>query len=107
AAKDRRLVVINQQNKGVSTARNKGLATAKGGYIGFVDGDDEIDPDMYELLYRNIIEYQADISHCGLQLVKPHSTVQFHDTGILLVQNKYEAIKEILSGNRVEPSACN
>lgn len=107
AMKDNRLIVIHQENKGVSTARNNGLEMAKGDYIGFVDGDDEIEGEMYDLLYRNMREYQADISHCGMQLVKPHSIVKFHDTGILLVQNKYEAIKELLSGIRVEPSACN
>ena len=35
----------------------------------FVDGDDEIEPDMYELLLKNAERYGADISHCGYQMI--------------------------------------
>lgn len=48
AAKDDRIIVIHQKNKGVSAARNAGLDIARGEYIGFVDSDDWIDPKMYE-----------------------------------------------------------
>lgn len=106
ALKDHRINVIHQQNQGVSAARNKGLQLATGDYIGFLDGDDEIAKDMYEFLYHNLKKYQADISHCGFELVKPSLTVKFHDTGIVLVQSKFEAIKELLTGARIEPSAC-
>lgn len=67
-AKDRRVVVIHQENAGVSVARNAGLDTAKGEYIAFVDGDDWIEPDMYEVLYQVIKDSGADIavsSYCG------------------------------------------
>lgn len=50
AAKDARIHVIEQSNKGVSSARNAGLDTAKGIWISFVDSDDEIHPSMYETL---------------------------------------------------------
>ena len=48
AAKDSRILVIHQKNAGVSAARNAGLQAATGEYIGFVDADDYIAPDMYE-----------------------------------------------------------
>jgi len=51
AKKDKRVIVIHQDNAGVSVARNVGLDNAKGEYIGFVDCDDWIEPDMYEVLY--------------------------------------------------------
>lgn len=44
--KDNRIIVIDQQNSGVSTARNKGLEYAQGKYIMFVDSDDTIDTNM-------------------------------------------------------------
>ena len=45
--------MIHQQNSGPSVARNKGIRIAKGKYIGFVDSDDYIEPNMYEELYNN------------------------------------------------------
>lgn len=49
---DTRIKLINQENQGVSIARNNGLQLAQGEYIGFVDADDHIEKDMYETLYR-------------------------------------------------------
>lgn len=107
AQKDQRIIPIHQKNQGVSSARNQGLKIAKGDCIGFVDADDEVEKDLYEFLYHNLQKYDADISHCGFELVKPDKTVKFHNTGIILIQNKYEAIAEILSGQRVEPGVWN
>src|SRR6056297_378185 len=47
---DSRIQVIHTENRGQASARNKGLKVATGDYIGFVDSDDWIDEDMYELL---------------------------------------------------------
>lgn len=52
ASKDERVVVIHQKNAGVSAARNAGLEKAKGEYIGFVDPDDWIAPEMYEKMIQ-------------------------------------------------------
>ena len=50
AAKDSRIKAIHKENGGVSSARLRGVAEASGQWIGFVDGDDYIEPDMYERL---------------------------------------------------------
>lgn len=65
AETDERIKVIHIQNSGVSTARNIGLKNARGIYVAFVDGDDWIEPDMYEKL---IVPMQdgADIAFCRL-----------------------------------------
>lgn len=105
--RDHRIIAIHQKNQGVSAARNVGLAIAKGNCIGFVDADDEVHPDMYEFLYHNLEKYEADISHCGFELIKADKTVKFHDTGNVLIQNKTEALQELMSGLRIEPSTCN
>lgn len=65
AAKDGRIRVIHQENKGVSAARNAGLDAAAGDYIGWVDSDDWIEPDMFEYLLKNAQEQDADITVCG------------------------------------------
>ena len=65
--KDRRIRVINQQNRGSAEARNTGLKMARGGLIGFVDSDDQIRPEMYEKLYRTMEETRADIALCDVE----------------------------------------
>lgn len=57
--------VIHQENRGQWHARNAGLDMCQGEYIGFVDSDDYIEKDMYEILYRDITEYMADIAGCS------------------------------------------
>lgn len=61
---DERIMVINQENNGVSAARNQGLVVSSGKYIGFVDADDWIDLNMYERLYGVAEEKEADIVMC-------------------------------------------
>ena len=63
------ILVIHQQNKGVSSARNLGISMVKSDYFAFVDGDDNLEPDMYEILLNNIIKYNADISSVGFLLI--------------------------------------
>jgi glycosyltransferase involved in cell wall biosynthesis len=67
--KDSRIVLIHQNNQGVSTARNIGLNIATGEYIGFVDSDDYIDEKMYELLINKIKKYDAGICFCNVYAV--------------------------------------
>ena len=66
ARKDGRIKVVHQANAGVSAARNAGLAAATGDYIGFVDSDDWIEPDMYHRLLENALQYGAQVSACGI-----------------------------------------
>lgn len=66
---DSRIQVIHKKNGGLSDARNAGIEIAKGKYIGFVDSDDYIHPEMYENLYKAIVKYRADISVCGVKKV--------------------------------------
>ena len=64
--KDNRIIVINQENAGLSVARNSGMKIAKGQYIGFVDSDDWIDLDYYEKLYYSATSNDADIAVGGI-----------------------------------------
>lgn len=103
-----RVVAMHTQNQGVTAARLTGVVRASGEWIGFVDGDDEIEPDMYELLVKNAEQYKADISHCGYQMVFTDGRISyFHNTGVLVQQDKTTGLKDLLDGSLVEPGLWN
>lgn len=64
--KDCRIRLINQENRGVSAARNRGLEEARGEFIGFVDADDYIDKTMYEKMYEKAKKFKSDIVICNV-----------------------------------------
>lgn len=66
ALEDKRVKVIHTSNKGVSHARNLGIVSAKGKYLTFVDADDYVDEDIYEVLLADIVSYSADIAMCNM-----------------------------------------
>lgn len=57
--------VIHKSNGGLSDARNAGIAIAKGEYIGFVDSDDYVKPDMYEKLFNAAVKNDVRLSICS------------------------------------------
>lgn len=69
ARKDTRIKVIHQKNQGLATVRNVSVAAATGDYIGFVDSDDFISPDMYKDLVTIAEDKNADIVMCNLGYV--------------------------------------
>lgn len=69
AKKDNRIRVIHQPNKGLSEARNSGLKVMTGEFVGFVDSDDWIEPNFYELLEKRMREKNADIVMMGYYCV--------------------------------------
>lgn len=69
AKKDSRIKVIHKPNGGLSDARNAGMAIASGMYMGFVDSDDWIAPEMYERLARAMEQDGGDIVACGVEMV--------------------------------------
>lgn len=91
AQKDKRIRVIHKKNGGLSDARNVALDIAQGEYIGFVDSDDWIEPDMFECLYQNRVSggmticgwYQDFINHSvpqplSVQSCTPQEGVQLY-----------------------------
>ena len=107
AKKDRRIKVIHKENGGVSSARNKGIEVAEGDYIGFIDGDDLIEPEMYKTLVDLLEEENADIAHCGYQMVFPDRVDYYHNTGKKKIQTTEEGLKDLLSGEMIEPGLVN
>ena len=65
AGEDSRIRVLHKENGGSSSARNLAIEQARGEYLGFVDSDDYIEPDMYERLYQGIETYQVTVAQIG------------------------------------------
>ena len=64
ASRDTRMIIIDQNNEGLSAARNAGLARATGEYVSFIDSDDFIHPLYFETLLNCIVKKKADIVSC-------------------------------------------
>ena len=107
AEKDNRFIVIHKENGGVSSARNSGIDVASGDCIGFVDGDDTIENDMYEMLINNAIKYDADISHCGYKVIENNKETLFYGTEKVIIQDRKKGLIDLFEGTLIEPSLCN
>ena len=69
AAQDHRIQVFHQEHQGVSASRNIGLNNCKGDYIGFVDGDDWCEPEMFMSMVNEIQENGTDIVRCNYRFI--------------------------------------
>ena len=69
AKTDDRIRVIHKENAGPGFARNTGIEAANGEYIGFVDSDDYIKPDMYDVFYNAALKNNADLVISGISFV--------------------------------------
>lgn len=110
AKEDRRITVIHKKNGGAASARNYGLEIAKGEYIGFVDSDDYIAADMYELLISNM-ESDIDITCCGTATLYPNRMklrpVLYDNAPRKMLFTNQEAIKELLLLRYLSFSPCD
>lgn len=77
AKKDSRIKVIHKKNGGLSSARNAGFLEATGKWIMFVDGDDWIEPDMCETMYKLGEEKKVQLVMCGMVKEYSHSIYRY------------------------------
>lgn len=66
ACMDTRIKVIHQENRGLDGARKAGISAATGEYVGYVDGDDWIEPEMYQRLIEFAKKYDVDVVESGV-----------------------------------------
>ena len=100
---------LQRENTGVFQARMDGCAMARGEWIGFVDGDDVIESDMYRRLVANGIRYGVDISHCGYKtIVNDGERIHyFYNTGKIVQQDTETGVRDLLEGKFIECGLCN
>lgn len=99
-AKDSRFKVIHQQNQGASVARNSGINCATGTWLGFVDSDDWIDKQTYEIVIKTAIEKNVDQVQWGISL---------EDNGKIILTKTFEDGYFNVSEKKdyFEPSMCH
>ncbi|WP_455664384.1 glycosyltransferase [Phocaeicola sp.] len=105
--KDKRIILISQKNGGLSLARNIGLSKATGDYIAFVDGDDWIEPYMFQELALHIIQEQSDFVCFRLQFdnhLLGKQSVYGHRFGLQQLSGK-DIIKDTLLVRNITTSA--
>lgn len=106
ACQNEKIRVIHQENKGLASARKKGVDVAKGKYITFIDSDDYIASDMLEVLYDNILDF--DIVSCGFTIVAGNTEKalkSFNEEYVDFFDNK-EIIYEYFNRKYLHGSAC-
>lgn len=102
-------IIVQQENKGVSAARNAGLDAATGKYVLFMDGDDMADQDFISILHAKINEKQSDLAFCGFR-TRYLASGEERFSRIPLEEDKeyaaeYLAAMRILS--KVKPHLCS
>lgn len=63
--KDKRIILLNKENGGQASARNLGLKKSRGEYIAFLDSDDYVDYNMYDIMYQEAVKNDLDIVLCN------------------------------------------
>lgn len=100
SATDERILFIRQENKGVSAARNAGLARARGQFIGFADADDMAEPEMFETLYARAIADQSDWVVCNVQVIKenqaPETRLKLSNEVLAIPGNRVTIITQLM-----------
>lgn len=75
ASKHANIRVVHKKNGGLGMACNSGLDVATGRYVAFLDSDDWVDPEMYEVLLRHAEQYNAQMVFSGLKRVNDRGDV--------------------------------
>lgn len=100
ALKDSRIKVLHKENGGLSDARNAGLNIAKGEFIAFIDSDDYVHPQYIEIMYRIMIEHQADVVLCDYESVRENMSVNILPVDMSNVHcveyNRTQAVKKLI-----------
>ena len=107
AKKDTRIKVIHKKNGGLSDARNAGLEVCTGNFLSFVDSDDWIELNTYEVMMKNMNEYNADIVVSNINYVYKDKVESKYSEDKIRCFNKEEAMKELIKDGLVQAVVWN
>lgn len=108
AKKDTRISVIHQKNQGLGPARNTGLDVARGEYISFIDSDDWIEENTYEVLLDCIIRNKCQIATCGRKIVNDNGCIEeVYCSGSEKVVYGVDIIEHYLLQQDMNMAACD
>ena len=105
--KDSRIKVVHKTNGGLSSARNIGLAVSSCDYVGFVDSDDYVDQDMFDILFQATKRAGKDIASCGRYVHMGDAVKLDFVSSCEKVLDVEAALREVLLGNDIDVSACD
>lgn len=96
--RDSRIICIHKENGGLSSARNVGLEICRGDFITFVDSDDMISPNAFEVMLRFAIKYNSDIVVTKNTISYSSNDVNptFAEVGSYNIYERNKALTEIL-----------
>lgn len=108
AQQDKRIVVIHKKNGGNASARNAGIDVARGEFLAFVDADDYIESNMYEIMLAEMCDPSISIACCGIIV----TSVEGNNTVQVIKEKKYFSRKEALldffsNKSDILPTVCN
>lgn len=105
---DSRIVIIDKNNGGLSSARNAGLEISKGEYITFVDSDDYISENAFKSNIEVLVS-NPDIDILSYSVVKKsdNSTLLIGTNKSYLINGKRNILAEYIIGNKITNSVCN
>ena len=108
AEKDNRIIVYSKTNGGLSDARNYGLQHASSKIVGFVDSDDYIDLDMFQVLLELKEKTNAEIAVGGVKMATNDGEVYMvREVETEVALNRHDAMEELLKSKRITNSVCN
>lgn len=116
AKADSRIVIVNQENGGLSRARNTGIRNATGKYIYFLDSDDYLAEDAIELLVSAAEEQEAEVVFFGAEPIFESEEIKEKQSGYITYYNRVGNYVGVYAGERLfiqmvnnndfKPSAC-
>lgn len=106
AQRDKRILLIKQENKGVSATRNLGLDMAVGEYCCFVDADDFIDKDYVKYMVNILEENDVDLSTCAYQVEYEHGKWKMGTSGKSEYLNIERGLINFFSKNGMRGTPC-